>query len=169
MRPSAGGSRITCPPGGAPGGGAACPATTAALMAPAGWASSEPREGTSSGRRPTASRMPTLGRASVSVRYRTMCVTTLACPVAAVLVHLEEDARLRARCLGRNWAVAGACGWFWWFCPAWRVWKVHDGPGAPSVVAGEPWTVRGRHLDWREGPVAGHARCRRERACQFPD
>src|SRR5215831_6011880 len=105
MRPSAGGSRITCPPGGgpedgapgggaagvgAPGGGAACPATTAALMAPAGWASSEPREGTSSGRRPAASRMPTLGRASVSVRYRTMCVTTLACPVAAVLVHLVD-------------------------------------------------------------------------------
>jgi hypothetical protein len=50
--------------------------------------------------------------------------------------HLEEDARLRRRCPGRNWAVAGVCAWLWWFCRVWRVWKVQDALGAPSVVAG---------------------------------
>ena len=62
------------------------------------------------------------------------------------------------------------CGWLvWWFCPVWRVRKVQDGAGVPLVVAGKLWTVRGRHLDWREDPVAGHARCCCERVCQSPD
>ena len=48
----------------------------------------------------------------------------------AVMRGCADDAR---DVIGRGLRSAGGC---WWFCPVWRVRKVHDGPGVPSVVAG---------------------------------
>jgi hypothetical protein len=48
-------------------------------------------------------------------------------------------------------------------------WKVHAGASVPPVVTGSLWTVRGRNKVWCWVPVAGHARCCFERACQSPD
>src|ERR1700729_2298871 len=72
MRPSAGGSSVTF--SGADAGSERSEAV-AALMAAAGWASSELSDGASSWRTPALSRTPTLGRGSPSARYRTMCMS----------------------------------------------------------------------------------------------
>ena len=85
---------------------------------------------------------------------------------------------LRGRCRGvaitGSPRAAGGCG------PLaagvlWRVaglagvrWKVHSCAGVPPVVAGSPWTVRGRKLDWRWGPMPGNPRCCCVRVCQSP-
>ena len=91
--------------------------------------------------------------------------------------RIKNHAPLRGAAVGHeNWvpAAAGAGaggGWLRSFGVAGQRragWKLHSCLGAPAVVTGWLWTVRGRELSRCRGPLPGNPRCCCVRVCQAP-